>query len=116
MSSKDIPADIVLSIEYLDYAVEAKPRPGTDRMPSGLRALHSVSRLLADMPSIVNPAVGRAAAVRSCEELAVCIVGLRNEVSLWLLFGGRYRCRAGFCFEGRSPCSFSPHGTIALFW
>eukprot|EP00903_Cladosiphon_okamuranus_P013586 g12653.t2 len=75
---QDIPAHIVLSIEYLDYALEAKPRPGTDRMPPGLRALHSVSRLLADMPSIVNPAVGRAAAVRSCEELAVCIAGLRD--------------------------------------
>lgn len=85
---QDIPADIVLSIEYLDYALEAKPRLGTDRMPASRRALHSVSRLLADMPAIVNPAIGRAAAVRSCEELAVCIVGLRNEVSLWLLAVG----------------------------
>lgn len=89
---QDIPADIVLSIEYLDYALEAKPRLGTDRMPASRRALHSVSRLLADMPAIVNPAIGRAAAVRSCEELAVCIVGLRNEVSLWLLAAAVVSC------------------------
>lgn len=54
-------------------------------MPASLRALHSVSCLLADMPSIVNPAIGRAAAVRSCEELAECILGLRNEVRLLYL-------------------------------
>eukprot|EP00752_Nemacystus_decipiens_P001537 g1506.t1 len=83
-NTHDISADIVLSIEYLDYALEAKPRLGTDRMPASRRALHSVSRLLADMPSIVNPNIGRAAAVRSCDELAGCILGLRKESTVEL--------------------------------
>lgn len=81
MLPQDIPADLILSIEYLDYAREAHPRPGVDLMSADLRSLHSISCLLANMPAIVNPAVGRAAAARSCEELNLCILGLRNEVS-----------------------------------
>ncbi|CAM9146008.1 unnamed protein product [Ectocarpus sp. 8 AP-2014] len=79
-----IPANLVLSIEYLDYAREAHPRPGVELMPSSHRALHSISCLLANMPAIVNPAVGRTAAIGSCEELSICILGLRNETSVEL--------------------------------
>ncbi|CAM9813516.1 unnamed protein product, partial [Hapterophycus canaliculatus] len=81
---QDIPANLVLSIEYLDYAREAHARPGVDQMPAGRRALHSISCLLANMPAIVNPAIGRAAALGSCEELNLCILGLRNENSVEL--------------------------------
>ncbi|CAM9418860.1 unnamed protein product [Ectocarpus fasciculatus] len=79
-----IPANLVLSIEYLDYAREAHPRPGVELMPWSHRALHSISCLLANMPAIVNPAMGRAAAIGSCEELNLCILGLRNEASVEL--------------------------------
>ncbi|CAM9360160.1 unnamed protein product, partial [Scytosiphon promiscuus] len=84
---QDIPANLVLSIEYLDYAREAHARPGVDQMPAGRRALHSISCLLANMPAIVNPSIGRAAALGSCEELNLCILGLRDErnVELTLL-------------------------------
>lgn len=83
---QDIPADLILSIEYLDYAREAHPRPGVDLMSANLRSLHSISCLLANMPAIVNPALGRASAIRSCEELNSCILGLHNEVICCLLF------------------------------
>lgn len=78
---QDVPIDLVLAIEYLDYAKEARPRAGIERMPASRRALHSISCLLADMASIVNPAAGRATAISSSEELDVCILGLRQEVS-----------------------------------
>lgn len=95
-SAQDIPANLVLSIEYLDYAREAHARPGVDQMPAGRRALHSISCLLANMPAIVNPAIGRAAALDSCQELNLCIVGLRNEVSDAVFLHRRrwywYRC------------------------
>lgn len=91
-TSQDISADLILSIEYLDYAREAHPRPGVDLMPANLRSLHSISCLLANMPAIVNPAVGRAAAVESCEELNLCILALRNEVGCWRCCCGCFCC------------------------
>lgn len=72
--------DLILSIEHLDYAREAHVRPGIDTLPPSRRALHCVSRLLSNMPTIVNPSVGRATAVAFCDELSVCIRGLRTEV------------------------------------
>ena len=72
--------DLVLSIEYLDYAREAHVRPGIDTLPASRRALHSISCLLSNMPVIVNPPVGQATAVSFCEDLSICIAGLRNEV------------------------------------
>lgn len=77
---QEIPVDLVLSIEYLDYAREAHARPGIDTLPASRRALHSISCLLSNMPVIVNPPVGQATAVSFCEDLSICIRGLRNEV------------------------------------
>lgn len=79
---QEIPVDLVLSIEYLDYAREAHVRPGIDTLPASRRALHSISCLLSNMPVIVNPPVGQATAVSFCEDLSICIRGLRNEVRL----------------------------------
>lgn len=74
--------DLVLSIEYLDYAREAHVRPGIDTLPASRRAIHSISCLLSNMPVIVNPPIGQATAVSFCEDLSICIRGLRHEVRL----------------------------------
>lgn len=76
-----VPDDLILCIEYLDYAREARPRPGMNALGPTRRALHTLSCLLANMSVIVNPTLGRAKALEFCEELGACISSLESKVS-----------------------------------
>lgn len=71
---------MVLCIEYLDYVGEARPRPGVHSLSVTRCSLHTISCLLSHMPNIVNPNMGRVAAVSFCDDLGECLRGLQSEV------------------------------------
>lgn len=74
------PGDLLLCIEYLDYVREARPRPGVESLNPARRTLHTLSCLLSNMSTIVNPSVGRVTAMAFCDDLGGCIRSLQDEV------------------------------------
>ncbi|KAG5190965.1 hypothetical protein JKP88DRAFT_261853 [Tribonema minus] len=76
------PLELQLCMEHLDYETAGRPVRDARALPPRLRALHTVSCVLADIQDLMEPSAGPAPALAYCAQLADCSAALGTGAGL----------------------------------